>query len=120
MPSSSIRIPYSREILEKMLRISECVSRDEDEAWHSLHGLVRDEGKLEIGTKTTLLAWLERPGKVRELRVGRHAENDSIECVELSERVIECEDLSWAHEAVNDTVVSHIAQREGRKLKTVG
>lgn len=32
--------------------------------------LVRDQGELEVGAKTTLLAGLGRPGKVREVGVG--------------------------------------------------
>ena len=35
-----------------------------------LHALVGEEGELEVGTETTLLAGLGRPGKVSVVRVG--------------------------------------------------
>ena len=36
----------------------------------NLHALVGEEGELEVGTETALLAGLGRPGKVSVVRVG--------------------------------------------------
>ena len=49
--------------------------------------------------ESSMLAWLVDPCQVREDRVGRSSENNSVDGVELSSTVRKSDNLSWAHES---------------------
>ena len=62
------------------------------------HVAVREERKLEVRSETALLAGLSRPCEVGEVRVGRRAEDNGVDGLELRECVVEREDLGRADE----------------------
>jgi hypothetical protein len=63
-----------------------------------LGGLVGDEGELQVGTETTLLARLLNPGKMGEVGVGGDTENSGVDLLEAVEGVVVLDDLGRADE----------------------
>ena len=42
------------------------------------------------------LSWCVDPGKMTEVRISGNADHFCIECLELSDFITECDNLSWA------------------------
>lgn len=61
-------------------------------------GLVGDEGQLEVGAEAALLAGLLGPGQVREVGVGRDAEDGGVDGAKTGQRVVVLDDLGRADE----------------------
>jgi hypothetical protein len=61
-----------------------------------LGGLVGDEGELQVGTETTLLAGLLNPGKMSEVGVGGDTEDGGVDLLEAVEGVVVLDDLGRA------------------------
>lgn len=72
---------------------------DEDAvAARDLGGLVGDEGELQVGAQTALLAGLLNPREMGEVGVGGHAENGGVDLAEAVEGVVVLDDLGRADE----------------------